>query len=173
MIKKVSIKKAQQFGNELSEIEDVVAVEEPLEINLRSADGQIFPVSVTMRTPSNDEELAVGFLFTEAILLARNNVCKENAFNIGFNWITINLSKDFDPNIEKLKRNFYTSSSCGVCGKESIEAIHQVRKSPSNVVKISVNLQTLFNLPEKLYEVQKTFQKNWRNSRSCLILKKW
>ena len=63
MIKKFHIKKILNFGEEISQIEDVVAIEEPLEINLKSTDDTIFPVSVTMRTPGNDEELALGFLF--------------------------------------------------------------------------------------------------------------
>lgn len=158
MIKKVSIKKVQEFGKEIYQKEDVVAIEEPLEIYLKSATGEISPVSVTMRTPGNDEELAVGFLFTEAILFSRGKIELETPSKTGFNWITIHLSKDFSPNIKKLKRNFYTSSSCGVCGKESIEAIHQTRKTPSKVLELEVNLQTIFSLPEKLYEVQKTFQ---------------
>ena len=158
MIKKVSIKKIQKSGKEIFQKEDVVAIEEPLEINLKSATGEILPVSVTMRTPGNDEELAVGFLFTEGILFSRSNIEEDIPSKLGFNWITIHLSKDFSPNIEKLKRNFYTSSSCGVCGKESIEAIHQTRKTPSKIEKVEVELQTIFTLPEKLYEVQKTFQ---------------
>lgn len=158
MIKKVSLKKIQQSGKEISQKEDAVVIEEPLEINLKSHNGETFPVSVTMRTPRNDEELAIGFLFTEGILFSRKNIEQKTPSNAGFNWISIHLNKDFNPNIEKLKRNFYTSSSCGVCGKESIEAIHQTRKIPSKTVEIEVELQTLFSLPEKLYEVQKTFQ---------------
>lgn len=158
MIKKVSIRKVERSGAEISQKEDVVAIEEPLEINLKSQKGEIFPVSVTMRTPGNDEELAVGFLFTEAILFSRNNITKENPSKVGFNWITIHLSESFEPDLKKLKRNFYTSSSCGVCGKESIEAIHQTRKNPSKIVKLEVDLKIIFTLPEKLYAVQKTFQ---------------
>lgn len=158
MIKKVSINKIQKFGEEIFQKEDVVAIEEPLEINLKSHDGEIFPVSVTMRTPGNDEELAIGFLFTEAILFSRNNIQQENTSKIGFNWITIHLSEAFDPDLKKLKRNFYTSSSCGVCGKESIEAIHQTRRNPSKILEIEVDVETIFSLPEKLYAVQKTFQ---------------
>ena len=158
MIKKVSIRKIQKFGEEIFQKDDVVAIEEPLEINLKSSEGEIFPVSVTMRTPGNDEELAIGFLFTEGILFSKLNVDENSISKIGFNWITINLSKNFDPNIEKLKRNFYTSSSCGICGKESIEAIHQTRKIPTKIVEIEVELETIFSLPAKLFEVQKTFQ---------------
>lgn len=156
MIKKVQIQKAS--SEIFAKKEDVVAIEEPLEISLKTIDQEILPVSVTMRTPGNDEELALGFLFTEAILFSKVNIDKEKPSKSGFNWITINLSKNFDPNIEKLKRNFYTSSSCGVCGKESIEAIHQTRRIPTEVMEVEVNLKTIFSLPEKLFQVQKTFQ---------------
>ena len=158
MIKKFHIKKILNFGEEISQTEDVVAIEEPLEINLKSTDDTIFPVSVTMRTPGNDEELALGFLFTEGILFSKLNIDENSISKMGFNWISIHLNNNFHPNIDKLKRNFYTTSSCGVCGKESIEAIHQTRKTPSKVSEIEVDLKTLFSLPEKLYEVQKTFQ---------------
>lgn len=158
MIKKFHIRKIQNFGEEISQIEDVVAIEEPLEINLKSTNDTIFPVSVTMRTPGNDEELALGFLFTEGILFSKLNVDENSISKMGFNWISIHLNNNFHPNIDKLKRNFYTTSSCGVCGKESIEAIHQTRKTPSKVSEIEVDLKTIFSLPEKLYEVQKTFQ---------------
>ena len=158
MIKKFHIKKILNFGEEISQIEDVVAIEEPLEINLKSTDDTIFPVSVTMRTPGNDEELALGFLFTEGILFSKLNIDENSISKMGFNWISIHLNNNFHPNIKKLRRNFYTTSSCGVCGKESIAAIHQTRKIPLQVSEIEVDLKTLFSLPEKLYEVQKTFQ---------------
>ena len=77
---------------------------------------------------------------------------------MGFNWITVHLNQKFNPNTEKLKRNFYTSSSCGVCGKESIEAIHQTRKIAPTILDLKVDLKTIFTLPEKLFQVQKTFQ---------------
>ncbi len=158
MIKKFHLKKILNFGEEICQTEDVVAIEEPLEINLKSTDDTIFPVSVTMRTPGNDEELALGFLFTEGILFSKLNIDENSISKMGFNWISIHLNNNFHPNIKKLRRNFYTTSSCGVCGKESIEAIHQTRKTPSKVSEIEVDLKTLFSLPEKLYEVQKTFQ---------------
>ena len=158
MIKKFHLKKILNFGEEICQTEDVVAIEEPLEINLKSTDDTIFPVSVTMRTPGNDEELALGFLFTEGILFSKLNIDENSISKMGFNWISIHLNNNLHPNIDKLKRNFYTTSSCGVCGKESIEAIHQTRKTPSKVSEIEVDLKTIFSLPEKLYEVQKTFQ---------------
>ena len=157
MIKKIATHKIKKSDNITSIIEDFVAIEEPLEINIKLK-GEILPVAVTMRTPGNDEELALGFLFTEGILFSKCNIDENSVSKKGFNWITIHLNKDFQPNIEKLKRNFYTSSSCGVCGKESIEAIHQTRKTATELLNIKVGLETLFSLSEKLFQVQKTFQ---------------
>lgn len=158
MIKKFHIKNISKSGKEITQTEDVVAIEEPLEISLKLADETIFPVSVTMRTPGNDEELAIGFLFTEGILFSKLNIDETSISKMGFNWITIHLHQKFNPNTEKLKRNFYTSSSCGVCGKESIEAIHQTRKIAPKILDFKVDLKTIFTLPEKLFQVQKTFQ---------------
>lgn len=158
MVKNISIRKVAQSGKEIFVEEDVVATEEPLEINLKSAQGEIFPVSVTMRTPGNDEELAVGFLFTEAILFSRTNLEQKVPSKAGFNWISVHLSEDFTPDLQKLKRNFYTSSSCGVCGKESIEAIHQTRRLPLTQIEMEIPAETILTLSEQLYAVQKTFQ---------------
>lgn len=158
MIKKFNIQNINNSGTEISQIEDVVAIEEPLEISLKLSDESIFPVSVTMRTPGNDEELALGFLFTEGILFSKLNIDETLISKVGFNWITIHLNQKFNPNTAKLKRNFYTTSSCGVCGKESIEAIHQTRKIAPKILDLKVDLKIIFTLPEKLFQVQKTFQ---------------
>src|SRR5919199_5405273 len=90
---------------------DRLAVEEPLEIRV---DGR--PVAVTMRTPGHDEELALGFLVSEGIEPVRASVPDDLAAN------TVEVeSRGFDP--ARLERNFYTSSSCGVCGKGALEAV--------------------------------------------------
>jgi FdhD protein len=158
MIKKIAITKISDFGQKTFTKEDLVAIEEPLEINLKSAEGELFPLSVTMRTPGNDEDLALGFLFTEGVLFSRENINHEIPSKSGYNWIIINLNKNFKPDLSKLKRNFYTSSSCGVCGKESIEAIKQVCKIPITKPEIPVKMEILFSLSEKLLTVQKTFE---------------
>jgi FdhD protein len=158
MIKKITITKISDFGQKTFTKEDLVAIEEPLEINLKSAEGELFPLSVTMRTPGNDEDLALGFLFTEGVLFSRENINHEIPSKSGYNWIIINLNKNFKPDLSKLKRNFYTSSSCGVCGKESIEAIKQVCKIPITKPEIPVKMEILFSLSEKLLTVQKTFE---------------
>jgi FdhD protein len=113
---------------------DLLAVEEPLEIRLgygEVADRQQRSLSVTMRTPGHDLELALGFLFTEGIIQHRAQVrslrhCtdlgrQEAAGNI----VRVELQPDVRVSLGTLARNFYTTSSCGICGKASIEAVRQ------------------------------------------------
>jgi len=112
-MKKVSV-------NELLDADDELVVEEPLEINVRY-DSIGIPVqkciSVTMRTPGNDEELGVGFLFTEGIIQKREEVSEVSAIPFADNKVLITLSKNKQPLLRNAERNFYTTSSCGVCGK--------------------------------------------------------
>jgi FdhD protein len=113
----------------MSETDDQLAIEEPLEIQLQygAAENRVHKsISVTMRTPGHDRELATGFLFTEGII--RNNqevlLIKQETFDK--NRILIGLQENVHLNIHKTERNFYTTSSCGVCGKSSIDAIKTV-----------------------------------------------
>ncbi len=158
MIKEVTI--IRNKNRELNEIQDVVAIEEPLEIQLEigSEDQrEVHPLSVTMRTPGNDEELAVGFLFTEGLVHSVKNFAIPISFQQGENSILVRLNPGFDVNLSKLKRNFYTTSSCGVCGKESIEAIHQVCKVTDDRISFQLDLKTISQFPKRLYDVQETF----------------
>jgi len=110
---------------------DALVIEEPLEIRLEFGSAGIRSVqnvSVTMRTPGNDAELAVGFLFTEGIVKDTKEIaevehcfiaCAENKENV----IQVSLKESVIPHLQKTERNFYTTSSCGVCGKGSINAI--------------------------------------------------
>jgi FdhD protein len=105
--------------------EDVLAVEQPLEIRLGcSRDGQRSHncVSITMRTPGHDDELAVGFLFTEGIVTAREQVMGVRACGAG-NVVRVDLRPEVAVDLTRLERHFYTTSSCGVCGKASLEAV--------------------------------------------------
>jgi len=158
MIKEFRVKKLRDFGLHVDTKEDVLAVEEPLEIVLRTGKDQMpSPVSVTMRTPGNDGELAVGFLFTEGIISSKKDLNEPIGQQLTENQITISLHPDFDANLKKLKRNFFTTSSCGVCGKESIEAIKQVARIPVQKENIKVKSSDIFDLPGKLRSMQKTF----------------
>ncbi len=143
-----------------------MAVEEPLEIRvefLAGASWETRNVSVTMRTPGHDFELAAGFLFSEAILGSREQVreisyCQTEAPQ-EYNVLSVRLRDNvsFDPTL--LTRNFYTSSSCGVCGKASIEAV-EVRGCailPSDTLKMEADL--VASLPDLLLEGQSGFKR--------------
>jgi FdhD protein len=122
---------------------DVVAVEEPLELRIGGE-----PVAVTMRTPGHDEELALGFCLTEGIAPVSAGLTDDLAAN------TVEIDADgFDP--ERLRRNFYTSSSCGVCGKGAIEAIRVA--APPVESRLTVEAALASSLPEKLLEAQQAF----------------
>lgn len=145
---------------------DVLAVEEPLEIRLGFAENGKFThraVSITMRTPGSDFELAAGFLFTEGILESKNQIesikhC--GRFPNNRNTVRLDLIAESTVNLKKLERNFYTTSSCGVCGKTSLEALNTagarkiVRRDLSKV-----SAATIHELPQKLRAAQKVFDK--------------
>jgi FdhD protein len=122
---------------------DELAVEEPLEIRVNGR-----PVAVTMRTPGHDEELAIGFLLSEGVAPVRATLPADLAAN------TIEVeSAAFD--YERLSRNFYTSSSCGVCGKGALEAVAVA--APRVTSDLSVSGRLVAGLPDKLREAQPTF----------------
>ena len=103
---------------------DQLAIEEPLEIQLDYTEKHARrqkAISITMRTPGNDEELAVGFLFTEGIIKNRNQVAHTHV-SLSENKVLVTLNENENVNLQKAERNFYTTSSCGVCGKTSIDA---------------------------------------------------
>lgn len=158
MIKEVTIIRTKEKQRQT--LQDVVAIEEPLEIQLETGpenQRNIQSLSVIMRTPGNDEELAVGFLFTEALITSQKNLATPPSSVPAENKIIVRLHENFDAQLDKVKRNFYTTSSCGVCGKESIEAIHQVCNIQPERKRIIIPVAVISRLPEQLYKVQKTF----------------
>ena len=139
---------------------DTLATEEPLEIRVAGPDGATQQVAVTMRTPGGDFELAVGFLFTEGLIgpgdVRRVAYCddvedEEQRYNV----VTVTLERAFDP--EKLRRNFYATSSCGVCGKAALDDI-EVRCEPV-APGPQVSVEALLSLPDRLREAQKVFER--------------
>jgi FdhD protein len=114
-----------------------------------------------MRTPNDDFALAAGFLFTEGILQSKNQIASIKhcgKFPINQNTVRVDLTPETTVNLEKLERNFYTTSSCGVCGKTSLEALtvagaRKINRSDSP--KVSAN--TINKLPNKLREAQAVF----------------
>ncbi len=148
-----------------SQAEDLLAVETPLEIRIvygPEKERQQKNISVTMCTPGHDSELAAGFLFTEGIIQSRGDILKmvavEEAGNSGGNIVIAELRPgiSFDP--KKIERHFYTSSSCGVCGKSSIEAVKTVFSKPGIQDKIGISAPVLTKLPDTLRKQQEVFE---------------
>jgi FdhD protein len=129
---------------------DVVVVEEPLEIR---AGGRV--VSITMRTPGNDAELAAGFLFAEGLLRSPTEIAAVRQLNP--NSIEFELRPDVEPDLERLNRNFYMTSSCGVCGKASLEALEMAGCPMLPGEAPLVDARVLYGLPETLRESQAVF----------------
>jgi FdhD protein len=143
-----------------SERADVLATEEPLEIRASGPDQQARSVAVTMRTPGGDFELAAGFLFTEGLIapsdLRRVAYCDDvEDEDQRFNVVTVTLNRAFDH--ELLRRNFYATSSCGVCGKAALDDI-EVRCAPVTEGP-EVSSAVLVELPTKLRAAQKVFDR--------------
>ncbi|MTH17725.1 formate dehydrogenase accessory sulfurtransferase FdhD [Flavobacterium sp. LC2016-01] len=163
-IKNISLQKVNGF--ESSFCSDILSVEEPLEIRLRYG-SQIEKtqknISVTMRTPGDDFDLAVGFLFTEGIISSYQDLvkiyhiekdCQMQKKNI----VQADLKDDLIPVLMHTDRNFYTTSSCGVCGKSSIESIKTTSSfNHINKAEITVFPQVLYQLPKKLMLAQTSF----------------
>ena len=155
-------------GDDRKLVEDTVAVEEPLEIRLSSntaGDAAAKSVSITMRTPGNDVELALGFLCTEGIISNRDQVAdaglvgEPDAESGLQNIVQIEIRPDVELNLERLDRHFYTTSSCGVCGKASIDAL---RVSTSESLKhkgATFSRKLIREMPDKLLRQQQLFSK--------------
>jgi FdhD protein len=153
---------------------DRLAVEEPLEIRLGLKEQGKYvtrPISITMRTPGFDEELAAGFLFSEGIITRTDQIAsiKHTYQPIGDhrslpiageakhtpNTVVVELTPNVAIDLERLKRHFYTTSSCGVCGKASIEALRtNVQAIEGDIVVVS---EVLSSLPERLRAKQEVF----------------
>lgn len=140
---------------------DMLAVEEPLEIRLiTGADGvrSTKPVSVTMRTPGHDNELAVGFLFTEGILSSADEIRSvQTGSGPQDNTVVVELAPDAKVELQGLDRNFYTTSSCGVCGKASVDAVRVKSRFSASDSTLTVTSSLLHTLQEKLRSNQKVF----------------
>ena len=153
-------------GNSQATRDDFVAVEEPLEIRLgfETDSGRAeTSVSITMRTPGDDAELATGFLFTEAIIKSATDIalvkhCGPAAPDSGnHNVIRVELESGVDVDLERMQRHFYTTSSCGVCGKASLDALHTcgAEQQLDNPARFSKAVLTA--IPERLRAAQATF----------------
>ena len=138
--------------------EDLLAVEEPLEIRLGSGTDDDRSLSVTMRTPENDLDLALGFLWTEGIIQNSESVAKIQHSGTSTNVIRVQLSEDNKVDWDQHSRHFYTTSSCGVCGKTSIEALYQ-KSVFADLASLCVDSEFIYSLPNRLLEIQKVFSR--------------
>lgn len=153
-------------GTERQNFTDTLAVEEPLEINLvygPLVDRIEKKVSVTMRTPGNDADLAVGFLFTEGIIPHFSDIQqvqhpKSSTGQPGESVIEVTLAEGCQPRLLQAERNFYTTSSCGVCGKSSIDAVKTVNAFCFSLKPgLQLRLDVVYSLPGKLKNSQAHF----------------
>jgi FdhD protein len=136
--------------------EDYLAAEEPLEIRIGE-----HPLSVTMRTPGSDRELAAGFLFTEGIVERRAQILEleenagENPANRA-NAVRATLAPEAIPDFGKMRRHFFAASSCGICGKASIDAVRSRTLAPPSE-DFRIDPEVLVRMPDALRESQAVF----------------
>lgn len=134
---------------------DLVAVEEPLEIRIGDT-----PLAVTMRTPGHDEELAAGFLYTEGLIDDADAIlhvahCRAVPAEAAGNVVTVTVADEATLDLERVKRNFYATSSCGICGKASIEQVNQRVSLIASNLRVPARL--LSGLSEAMSAAQEVF----------------
>lgn len=145
----------------VSERVDTLVAEEPLEIRVNGA-----PLSVTMRTPGHDFDLAAGFLAGEGVVRSAADIrairycagATEDGVNT-YNVLDVDLAPEVPPPDASLERNFYTTSSCGLCGKASLDAVRT--KATWSVAEddVRITAETLTELPDRLREAQRVFDR--------------
>ena len=154
--------------NKISSVNDLISIEEPLEMIVRYKENNKWidtSISITMRTPGNDDNLVVGLLFNEGIINDFSEVSKVELVGekVGqYNLqnkirVTLNNTKNLD--IKHLRRNFLTNSSCGVCGKTSIDSIEVICKKKLNPTKPIIKASVVTKVPNILRQEQSEFSK--------------
>ena len=155
-------------SNNAKEVEDLVSIEEPLEIIIRFKNKDSWvdnTISITMRTPGDDEDLVRGFLFNEKVIEKIEYIEKIESTGkptdqYGLkNKITITINNSENIDIDKIKRNFLTNSSCGVCGKTALDSLEIIKKDKilKSIPKISKEI--IMKSPDKLRQNQSEFSK--------------
>lgn len=155
-------------SNKIENVDDLISIEEPLEISIKYKDtdkwvSQI--LTITMRTPGNDEDLVRGFLFNEQIVENINHIDaiesigdKVGQYNIQ-NKILATLNNSENINITKIKRDFMTNSSCGVCGKSSLDALEIIKKEKPSSSEPKISKDVIIQSPDILRNNQSEFSK--------------
>ena len=154
--------------NKFENTNDLISIEEPLEISIKYKDQDkwsTISLSITMRTPGHDEDLVRGFLFNEQIIQNLNEIKeiesignKVGQYNIQ-NKILITLNNSENINISKIKRDFLTNSSCGVCGKSSLDALEIIKKEKVSNIEPKLSKETIIRSPSILRDNQSEFSK--------------
>ena len=154
--------------NKFENVDDFISIEEPLEISIRYKEHDKWiknSLSITMRTPGHDEDLVRGFLFSEQIIQGLNDIEtiesfgeKVGQYNIQ-NKILVTLNNSKNVNISKIKRDFLINSSCGVCGKSSLDALEILKKEKTSKSSPKLSKEVLINSPSMLRENQSEFAK--------------
>ena len=154
--------------NNFEDVEDLVSIEEPLEISLKYKEKNKWieqTLSITMRTPGNDDDLVRGFLFNEQIVKSINDIDSIESYGdkVGQykiqNKILATLNNSENVNISKIKRDFLTNSSCGVCGKSSLDALEIVKTTKTNASEPKISKDVVIQSPNILREGQSEFSK--------------
>ena len=154
-------------GISAKSVDDQVALEEPLEIRLgyTTPEGRTASsISITMRTPGNDAELAIGFLYSESIVQNSGDImkvehCGPAAPDTGnHNIVRVDLATNVDVDLGRLQRHFYTTSSCGVCGKSSLDALRITGVEPLADGQIRFGKEILIAMPDALRARQQAFE---------------
>ena len=155
-------------SNNFKDVEDLVSIEEPLEISLKYKEKDNWveqTLSITMRTPGNDEDLVRGFLFNEQIIKSLNDIDSIESYGdkVGQykiqNKILATLNNSENVNISKIKRDFLTNSSCGVCGKSSLDALEIIKTTKTNSSEPKISKDVIIQSPDILREGQSEFSK--------------
>ncbi|MBQ1043750.1 formate dehydrogenase accessory sulfurtransferase FdhD [Micromonospora sp. C72] len=145
--------------------QDTLAAEEPLEIRVGAAGpGRRRPLAVTMRTPGDDLDLAIGFLLTEGLIRSAEDVhtaqlCAGTETPNTYNVVDVVLTPGVPEPVTDPSRNFYTTSSCGVCGKASIESVRTRSRFAVQDDPLTVTAELLAALPDRLRAAQRTFDR--------------
>ena len=158
-------------SNNLEDYTDRISIEEPLEIIIKYKEKEVWVdkiISVTMRTPGDDEDLVRGFLFNEKVIEKIDYIEKIETFGKPSEQyglknkikITINNSDNID--IDKIKRNFLTNSSCGVCGKSSLDALEIIKKDKTPKSNPRLSKEILINSPSVLRKNHFSYNENAR-----------
>ena len=159
----IQIQKVNSHSKEFKN--DLLAVEEPLEIKLGfgpKENRQQKSLAVTMRTPGNDQELAMGFTLTEGIIKSFRDVtyinyCKDQEGKTSDNIIRLELDSNVKIDWERMQRHFYTNSSCGICGKASIESLELLNVEPLDQ-DLTISREIIHSLEGKMRDAQLVFE---------------